>query len=1086
MKFVVLCFSCCLFSCLIYCQGINKIWGNLRHQGVDRAGMIFSTDARGGNYSKNFDFSFDSSQGFSPGYELMQFGGKLYGTTFRGGSKDAGTIFEWDPVTNDYKTRTSIFSVGGQAPSGNLTLWNNKIYGVSISGGKDNLGIIFEWDPISNQLVKIFDFSEGNGSSPIGGLVQMNGMLYGMASKGGANNKGVIFEVDPSLKNFSRKFDFDGGNGDSPQGKLVPLNNKLYGMTPKGGTNDEGVIFEWDPGNGSFSKKIDFAKLTGSNPNSDLVLLNGVFYGVTQFGGSGNYGVIFSWQPSNNQYSKYLDFLPAKGIEPLGNLTIKDNKLYGMTSGGGAYGRGAIFQWDPFSKVFQKMYDFKDIDGKRPFGSLTSFNNLLFGTTGLGGIEDSGVLFEWNNTANVYSKKYDFVSSAIMFPDPLLIPNKTKLVGVGYRGIYRNRAVIFEYDMVSKKFSVKADLEKYKGVQSWTSSLARLDNKYYGIRSTGNPSPGVFASEIFELDAISNQIAVKHTMSQADGIGAVSSMTTRNDKFYGVTSAGGDKGAGTIFEWDPVSNVYSKKYDLDSLTGYDVIFDLVMLNDKFYGVAINGGANDFGTLFEWDPVTNRYSKKLDFDLSKGGYPCVQLVPYKGKLFGMTQIGGANDGGVIFEWNPTNSQYTKRIEFGIPNGMAPSGLTFINSGGLFYGVVTTGTNNVETMFEWDEAKNLYREIREFTEANLQFIGGAGLNLVPSPAAIGQPGSCLTLPKVIIDGTNNNVWVPITDVNGDAVAEVNANGNNLGELSVSLFINTGQVREDSLKRLYLDRSLSIKPQKQPESPVDIRIYIRGAEFEALKNSKNSVGQSSGINSFSDLIIFKNSQECSSGIQSTAIPIQTTGVEWGAEDVVYTGSVSSFSTFYFSNKSFPLIGQEGLVFKVSQINNNGFLQWINPNNQLTNYFEIERSFDGSQFSVIGKVQASALIGAQNYSFTDNSINIGTSNKVFYRLRQVFLSGEMKFSVVVDVSISEDVMMNVYPNPFPSATEISLVANNDERVLLTIIDAKGSIALSRTWDVRSGTNKLPIDLRKLAKGVYFVKLKGSSINKQKTIVKQ
>ena len=44
---------------------------------------------------------------------------------------------------------------------------------------------------------------------------------------------------------------------------------------------------------------------------------------------------------------------------------------------------------------------------------------------------------------------------------------------------------------------------------------------------------------------------------------------------------------------------------------------LTLAGDKFYGVTTAGGEFDKGILFEWDPATNIFIKKKDFNLLEG-------------------------------------------------------------------------------------------------------------------------------------------------------------------------------------------------------------------------------------------------------------------------------------------------------------------------------------------------------------------------------------------------------------------------------------------------------------------------------------
>ncbi|MGZ3949046.1 MAG: PQQ-dependent sugar dehydrogenase, partial [Flavisolibacter sp.] len=169
------------------------------------------------------------------------------------------------------------------------------------------------------------------------------------------------------------------------------------------------------------------------------------------------------------------------------------------------------------------------------------------------------------------------------------------------------------------------------------------------------------------------------------------------------------------------------------------------------------------------------------------------------------------------------------------------------------------------------------------------------------AAGTANACQSGTTITIDNTNNNIWVPITGQDGNILAEIKANGNNLGTVVSSFYTNTGAVRENSTKRLYSNRNITITPQTQPTgSPVSVRIYMTAAEYNSLKSATNSQGVSSGISSIGNISIFKNSDACGSVMTNSPIIITPQYAESFGNNYVLQGDISSFSTFYLANAS------------------------------------------------------------------------------------------------------------------------------------------------------------------------------------------
>jgi hypothetical protein len=103
------------------------------------------------------------------------------------------------------------------------------------------------------------------------------------------------------------------------------------------------------------------------------------------------------------------------------------------------------------------------------------------------------------------------------------------------------------------------------------------------------------------------------------------------------------------------------------------------------------------------------------------------------------------------------------------------------------------------------------------------------------------NCRPLSTVTIRQDNNQVWVPIMD-GGNIVAEIKANGNNLGRVQTDYFINkTGAIRRVS-NTPFLDRNVGFKLDTQPRSPVSVRIYLTNEEWTALRTADPSVSDTS----------------------------------------------------------------------------------------------------------------------------------------------------------------------------------------------------------------------------------------------------
>jgi hypothetical protein len=342
-------------------------------------------------------------------------------------------------------------------------------------------------------------------------------------------------------------------------------------------------------------------------------------------------------------------------------------------------------------------------------------------------------------------------------------------------------------------------------------------------------------------------------------------------------------------------------------------------------------------------------------------------------------------------------------------------------------------------------------------------------------------------VTIDNSNNNVWVPVVDDKGDAVAEIKANGNNLGIVNASMYINTGTVREDGSKRLYLDRNITLTPQQQPASPVDIRLYFKHSEYNALKNAVNSDDQPAGINSIEDVGVYKNDDACTESVGFIASPVAITARDAWESDHVFSTSVSSFSSFYFSGSAqggpLPVTKLE-LTGRL--VNNNGEINWKTTGEFNTASFDLERSTDGRMYTAISNIPAINNTGVHSYDYVDQNIVLLGVPFVYYRLKQKDLDNRFTYSAVVVLNTRNSSIVMLYPNPIEDKANVSISMNKTEQVRGRIIDNAGRVIKQQQWNLFAGSNSFTIDVSNLANGMYWLELIGETINERRQFVKQ
>jgi hypothetical protein len=250
-------------------------------------------------------------------------------------------------------------------------------------------------------------------------------------------------------------------------------------------------------------------------------------------------------------------------------------------------------------------------------------------------------------------------------------------------------------------------------------------------------------------------------------------------------------------------------------------------------------------------------------------------------------------------------------------------------------------------------------------------------------------------------------------------------------------------------------------------DITVYYTAAEISGWITGSDPVYVAS------DGKIVKSTGAINSlnpGNQTAIVNGSTTYNAFGS-DHSYSGTFTGgFSGFAIGNPiNLPLpVGLLSLQGEV--VDQQTELSWMTAWELNSDYFEVERSADGQQFSEIGLVKSMGNSDVeQAYQFTDlNPIN-GIN---YYRLKQVDIDGRVEYSNIIRVRLEGDSKILVSPNPFRDYINISFEMQEKRAVEFTLFSIKGEQIISRKMDV-DGTMEEKIDLPDLPEGVYLYQIR-------------
>ena len=178
----------------------------------------------------------------------------------------------------------------------------------------------------------------------------------------------------------------------------------------------------------------------------------------------------------------------------------------------------------------------------------------------------------------------------------------------------------------------------------------------------------------------------------------------------------------------------------------------------------------------------------------------------------------------------------------------------------------------------------------------------------------------------------------------------------------------------------------------------------------------------------------------------------------------------------------------FKAYKNNTNSkvFLEWETASERNSDYFVIEKSYDGISFSAMDRVQAAGNSASTRF-YSSVDINPREGNN-YYRIQQVDFDGMMDFSRLLNVFIYEqDIKPVVYPNPVKQHLNLySKVLNHDDEVLIKVYDLNGTCVYAKNHRSQDGQFSLSTSAMNIREaGIYFINYRHNGIQYSQEFVK-
>jgi len=159
---------------------------------------------------------------------------------------------------------------------------------------------------------------------------------------------------------------------------------------------------------------------------------------------------------------------------------------------------------------------------------------------------------------------------------------------------------------------------------------------------------------------------------------------------------------------------------------------------------------------------------------------------------------------------------------------------------------------------------------------------------------------------------------------------------------------------------------------------------------------------------------------------------------------------------------------------------LNWQTATEINSDFFVIERSYNGINFTEIGRLNAAGNSQAVvNYNFSDANASVQN----YYRLKQVDVDGTYEYSNIIRISTTcfdgtvSDIL-DIYPNPVNSSGEVnlSIFSKTNQSADIIILNMEGKVLFNKPANLVEGANSLNYSVKGLAAGTYFLRLKGKN----------
>ena len=164
---------------------------------------------------------------------------------------------------------------------------------------------------------------------------------------------------------------------------------------------------------------------------------------------------------------------------------------------------------------------------------------------------------------------------------------------------------------------------------------------------------------------------------------------------------------------------------------------------------------------------------------------------------------------------------------------------------------------------------------------------------------------------------------------------------------------------------------------------------------------------------------------------------------------------------------------AIKVTENKGKNLLQWTTSTESNSSHFNIERSSNGQDYEVIGRVTASGFSSNEiNYNFTDAAPLTGIN---YYRLAMIDKDNSKEYSSTVSILSKTNQSLNIVAAQLSTAKKdiiLKIASTQNQKANLIIFDQAGKVILNEPVNLQKGMNTINKTTPVIPKGIYYLKL--------------